>query len=117
MFFHQEIFYLHMFYLHLIISFVALLKILLVLFDQVYLNFYFHIFLLILFVILDFLPAVNNMVPLTPNNNSPITAPHSRTSSTNNIDEMTNNQVTTLHQRYRKLVEKNHEYIFNFIKR
>ncbi len=54
--------------------------------------------------ILDFLPAVNNMIPLTPNHDS-----QPRTSSANSMEEVTNDEITNLHQQYRKLVEKNRE--------
>ncbi len=43
------------------------------------------------------------MIPLTPNHDS-----QPRTSA-NNIEEVTNDEITNLHQQYRKLVEKNRE--------
>ncbi len=111
MFCHQEIVYLHMFYLHLIISFVVLPNILLVLFDQVCLFFCRSISLIKLYFIVDFMPAINNMTPCTPITDGQINPTYPRTSSTNSMDGLVNDEVTRLHEQYRKLVQKNREYI------
>ncbi|CAF0727583.1 unnamed protein product [Rotaria sordida] len=64
----------------------------------------------------DFIPAVNNMTPLTPNNDLLINALHARTLSTNSLDGKTIDEVTRLHEQYRKLTEKNREQLRQLIK-
>ncbi len=57
------------------------------------------------------MPAVNNMTPCTPITDGQINPTYPRTSSTNSMDGLINDEVTRLHEQYRKLVQKNREYI------
>ncbi len=56
----------------------------------------------------DFIPAVNNMIPLTPNFDSQISIQHSRTSSSStSLDGMMNDEATRLYQEYKNLADNN----------
>jgi len=57
------------------------------------------------------MPAINNMTPCTPITDGQIYPTYPRTSSTNSMDGLVNDEVTRLHEQYRKLVQKNREYI------
>ncbi|UJR26998.1 hypothetical protein I4U23_008305 [Adineta vaga] len=68
------------------------------------------------FIRSDFIPAVNNIIPSTPNGDCTHNLSQLRTLSSNSIDEMSNDEMTRLYQHYHKLVEKNREQIHELIR-
>ncbi|CAF4364030.1 unnamed protein product [Rotaria sp. Silwood2] len=56
-----------------------------------------------------FIPAVNNMIPLTRNTDLLTSTSYLRTLSTNSPDGLINDEVTRVHKQHRTLVEKNPE--------
>lgn len=108
MFLHPETFYHHMFYLHWIILCAVWLNILLVLFDQVYSILYRNDSSIILFIV-DFISAMSNMPPMTPNNETGTNSPYPRTPSTSSTEGATSDEVSRLYHQYRKLAERNRE--------
>ncbi|CAF4592052.1 unnamed protein product [Rotaria sp. Silwood1] len=64
----------------------------------------------------DFIPAVSNMTPLTPNNDLLTKGFHPRSLSINSLDGKINDEVARLHEQYRDLAEKNREKLHQLIK-
>ncbi|CAM4791329.1 unnamed protein product [Rotaria magnacalcarata] len=63
----------------------------------------------------DFIPAVNNLAPLTSSTDLLTGISCSRTPSSSSFDGLVNDETTRLHQQYKKLAEKNREQIQQLI--